>query len=494
MRSLAQIRFLVVLLTVVSCAPRSALCQASSDAREPMIDFPTISRSDPPKAPTAQSPLRSGPTVMADAFYVSALPKTQTGIDWKNLLLSSANFLAIEHTFRYSTEDSTRYYVQDPSLEGYVDSVTNLHGWGDGDEFMVNYIGHPMQGAVSNFMWQHNDRAYRTAEFGRNRRYWKAKLRGMAFAFAYSTQFEIGPVSEASLGNVQARWPQFGLVDLVVTPTIGTGWAVGEDAVDRMFIQRIETRVANPYFRVFLRGLLNPARSFSNTMNGKVPWSRDDRPGVFKHIPEYARAAMFKPAIGELPPVDPPPGVAPFEFSFDATARQYFGNTDAGTCIGGGGTAGFRLASNVQLITDVGGCRVVEWKANWSGDTLSYVIGPRWTVQKSQRWIPHFEILLGGMKITQEYKDPIREVAAASMPDDTEREALAKHYYYTTDWDDNGFTLHAGGGLNFRPNHAFEIRLATLEYEHTWLGPMNGIEYRNAIKVSGGLVVRMGTW
>jgi len=57
-----------------------------------------------------------------------------------------------------------------------------------------------------------------------------------------------------------------------------------------------------------------------------------------------------------------------------------------------------------------------------------------------------------------------------------------------------GSAENAGGGLNFRPNHAFEIRLATLEYEHTWLAPMNGIEYRNAIKVSGGLVVRMGTW
>jgi len=465
-----------------------------SNTRVPKIDFATISRSDIPEGPPAQNPLRSGLIVKTDAFYVSALPKTQTGIDWKNLLLSSANFLAIEHTFRYATEGSTRHYVRDPSFEGYVDSVTNLHGWGDGDEFMVNYVGHPMQGAVSNFMWQHNDRAYRTAEFGRNRRYWKAKLRGMAFAFVYSTQFEIGPVSEASLGNIQARWPQFGLVDVVVTPTIGTGWAIGEDAVDRMFIQRVETHVANPYFRVFLRGLLNPARSFSNAMNGKVPWSRDDRPGVFKRIPEYARATMFKPPVGELPPLDPPPGVAPFEFSFDATVREYLGNADAGTCVGGGGTAGFRLASNVQLITDVSGCRVVEWKANWSGDTLSYVAGPRWTVQKSQRWIPHFEILMGGMKITQEYKDPVRKAASASMPDDTEQEALAKHYYYTTDWDDNGFTVHAGGGLNFRPNHAFEIRLATIEYEHTWLRPMNGLQYRNAVKIGGGLVVRMGTW
>ena len=77
-------------------------------------------------------------------------------------------------------------------------------------------------------------------EFGRNRRYWKEKMRGMAFAYVYSVQFEIGPISEASIGHIQSFYPQLGFVDHVITPTVGTGWAIAEDAMDRMVIQRLE--------------------------------------------------------------------------------------------------------------------------------------------------------------------------------------------------------------------------------------------------------------
>ncbi len=432
--------------------------------------------------------------VKTNAFISNSLPKQETGVDWRHLLIGSADFLVLEHSFRYASEDATRYWIGNFSVSGYADSVGSLHGWGDGDPFLVNYVGHPMQGAVSSFMWQHNDRAFRAVEFGRNRQYWKARLRGMAFAYVYSVQFEIGPVSEASLGNIQSRWPQFGFVDHIVTPTIGMGWAVAEDAIDRMVVQRIEPHLPKPWMRVFLRGGLNPARSFANVMDGKVPWHRDDRPGLYKLAPEGSfAAASFVRGI-ESVPVDPPPGVAPFDFSFNATARQYLGNTDAGTCAGGGGTAGFRLAREWQAMLDVGGCRLFEWRAHWSGDALTYTAGPRWTPDVSQRWIPHLEMLVGGTKVTQEYRDPTREAEAASMPDKNEQEDIAKHNFYTTDWDQAGLAMHVGGGLNLRLNNALELRLANVSYEHSWLDPMHGIQYRNAVQVSGGLVIRMGTW
>ncbi len=494
------IRFLVAVCSILSGLPNCVFAQdyAGGQAEEiaslstPRPEAASTPRLEVPREPGADHLLRPVPTGIGSAFFIRPAPKVEGGIDWKNLAFSSLNFLAVEHSFRYATEEATR--DQSLSLDGYVDSVTSLHGWGDGDEFMVNYVGHPMQGAVSNFMWQHDDRAYRAEEFGRNRRYWKAKMRGMAFAFAYSTQFEIGPISEASLGNIQASWPQFGLVDIVVTPTIGTGWAIGEDAIDRMIVQRIETRVTNPVARVFLRGGLNPARSFANMMSGRVPWSRDDRPGMFSRGPESAPAFAYRPRVKDDAASERQPGVAPFDFAWNLNFSRYLGNTDAGSCVGGGATAGFRIAENVQLISEVGGCRMVEWKANWSGDNLSYVAGPRWTVVKSDRWIPHFEVLAGGMKITQEYKDPVREAEAKQFPDKTQQQSIAKHNYYATDWADNGFTLHTGGGLNVRLNSAFELRVADLSYEHTWLAPMNGLQYRNGFKLSWGLVLRMGTW
>jgi len=432
--------------------------------------------------------------VKSNSFVSASQPKPVTGIDWTKLLISSGTFLAVEHSFRYASEDSTRYWVNDFSVSGYADSVGSLHGWGDGDEFLVNYVGHPMQGAVSGFMWQHNDRAYRAVEFGRNRRYWKARLRGMAYAYVYSVQFEIGPVSEASLGNIQARWPQFGFVDQVVTPTVGTGWAVAEDAIDRMVIQRIEPHLPRPWMRVFLRGGLNPARSFANVMNGKVPWDRDDRPGFYTRARESAIAGASLTRGSDDDRVDPPPGVAPFDFSFNVTARQFLGNTDAGTCVGGGGTSGFRLAREWQAMLDVGGCRMLEWTPHWSGDALTFVTGPRWTPQVSGRWIPHLEMLVGGIKVTQEYRDPTLEAEAASMPTNNEQQDIAKHNFYTTDWDQTGFAMHVGGGLNLRLNNALELRLANISYERSWLGPMHGIQFQNAVQFSGGLVLRMGTW
>jgi len=437
---------------------------------------------------TAATPVRT------NAIISASLPRQETGIDWRDVFKSSANFLTLEHTFRIASEDATRYWIGDFSASGYADSVASLHGWGDGDPFLVNYVGHPMQGAVSSFIWQQSDRVYRTAEFGRNRQYWKARLRGMAYAYVYSVQFEIGPVSEASLGNIQSRWPQFGFVDHVVTPTIGMGWAVTEDALDRKLIQRMELHVANPWIKMLVRGGLNPSRSLANVMNGKVPWHRDDRPGLFKQDPEGVAGSAYLARGMESSTVNPPVGVAPFDFSFNLIARQYLGNTDAGTCLGGGGESGFRLASDWQAMLNVGGCRLLEWRAHWSGDTLTYMAGPRWTPQAPSKWIPHLEFLAGGTKVTQEYRDPMLEAEAASMPDKNEQQDIAKHNFYTTDWDRSGFTIHVGGGLNFRLNNALELRMANVNYEHTWIGPLNGIQYRNAVQVSGGLVIRMGTW
>jgi hypothetical protein len=52
-----------------------------------------------------------------------------------------------------------------------------------------------------------------------------------------------------------------GLVDVVATQTLGLAWMVGEDAVDRYLLKRIERRYHNPYIRVLSRGMLNPMRS-----------------------------------------------------------------------------------------------------------------------------------------------------------------------------------------------------------------------------------------
>ena len=70
--------------------------------------------------------------------------------------------------------------------------------------------------------------------------YWKSRIRAGAFAWAYSEQIEIGPISEATIGNVQSAYPQQGFADHVVTPAIGLGWMIAEDALDRYLVRFVE--------------------------------------------------------------------------------------------------------------------------------------------------------------------------------------------------------------------------------------------------------------
>jgi hypothetical protein len=53
-----------------------------------------------------------------------------------------------------------------------------------------------------------------------------ARRRGRAAAFAavYSFQFEVGPFSKASIGNVGLHQETTGWVDYVVTPTGALAW------------------------------------------------------------------------------------------------------------------------------------------------------------------------------------------------------------------------------------------------------------------------------
>jgi hypothetical protein len=99
----------------------------------------------------------------------------------------------------------------------------------------------------------------------------------MAWSASYSLQFEIGPLSEASIGNVGMRPETTGWVDHVVTPAGAFGLIIAEDALDRYLVQWAERRIHNPFFRVVIRFAANPGRTLSNTASGKPPWHRPDR-------------------------------------------------------------------------------------------------------------------------------------------------------------------------------------------------------------------------
>jgi hypothetical protein len=429
--------------------------------------------------------------------FVKPVPVTaeqQGGVDWGHLVGQSLFFMSFENAFRCATEEGTRAGFSNPFFRGYLNSVGNLHGWSDGDPFYVNYVGHPMQGAVSGYLWTQNDRRYRDIQFGQNRKYWKGKLRAAAYSYVYSVLFEIGPMSEASIGNIQAYYPEQGFVDHVVTPVIGLGWSIAEDALDQYFIRYLERHTSNNWALLLVRGGLNPARSMANVVAFRPPWHRDNRPGVRSG---QLRDLEFMEAVKERNTapmeISPPAGVAPFEFHLTANSKTYLGDGHAGPCIGGGGSGAIRLASEWQFVVDVSGCKMFGLENNLSGDSLSYLAGARWTPHTTGRWMPHAELLIGGTKLTQELvNSQIKEALKLSEPKSTP--LYVTHALYAKDWETNGFTIQAGSGLELRLNNALSYRVADLEYSHSWNQHLNGVDYRNSLQFTTGLVLRMGTW
>jgi hypothetical protein len=423
------------------------------------------------------------------AFPILPAPEAITlqekalGVQWKSLLNQSFRFLVFENAFRYATEAETR----DPNLpyfRGYLHAVGNLHGWADGDEFYVNYVGHPMQGAVAGYIWTFNDTQYRYVHFGKDPAYWKSRLRATAFTWAYSEMTEIGPlISEAAIGNIQAFHPQQGFVDHVVTPAIGLGWMIAEDALDQYVVRYVERKTENRLVRALVRGGANPTRSLANVISGQWPWARprDQGGDMVSMLP---RAPSHK--VQEQPGN---PGVAPFEFA--ANAYGFVGS--GGSCAGGGATAAFRLKPQWQMVVDVNGCKMNALQKNLSGDLLTYMIGSRWTPRISGRLVPYFQILAGGNKITQELIFPNQEAYLDGLAKSTGSDP-PDHNLYTRQFEHDGFAMAVGTGLDIHFNRALGFRLIGLEYVRSWAHDLPGFTSPNGFQVKAGVVLRMGTW
>jgi hypothetical protein len=215
-------------------------------------------------------------------------------------LLQSLGFLALEHGFRFVNDPYLRYLVfHKPFWHDYLASANdfNMNRWGDGDDFLVNYIGHPLEGSVSGNIFIQNDPEGRAARFGKSAAYWRSRMKAMAWAAAYSAYFEIGPVlSEAAIGNeggytyvphcgfyptcpkepgehYKSPTNNTGWVDFVVTPLIGTGWLILEDFLEAELVDKVANGSPDLKFKI-LRGALAPSRTMSNFLAGRPPWYR----------------------------------------------------------------------------------------------------------------------------------------------------------------------------------------------------------------------------
>lgn len=406
-------------------------------------------------------------------------------MDWSGLARTSALYLGTMHGFRFATEPSTREALQNSFFWGYGRSLGAMHGWSDGDGNYENYLGHPIQGAVSGYIWINHDPKYRVVQFGANRDYWMSRLRAYGYAFAFSEQFEVGLFSEASLGQIQRYCCAYGFVDHVITPNMGMLWLVGGDILDRYVVRKIEDRSHNTGIRILARVALNPPLGFANVLSFKRPWQRENRPGVREYNGHLYYVAEHPRQIkaAELPLVPK------FELIASLPSITRYGNR---TCYGGQGIAGFRLSPQWQWTMEVGGCTLGNSMAQgWGGDSLTFMTGPQWILHGQSRWTPHFHLRFGGQKITESFclkYAPNPWGLHDAPPCASDPSGYAQHYETT------GPSFSTGGGVDLRLNRALALRMANLDYIHSWMSDLNGTSFNDGFRFSFGVGLRVGTW
>jgi hypothetical protein len=237
--------------------------------------------------------------LLAAATTQDRLQGRREGFHWWPALQQSFNFLLIEHGFRIATDPFLRYLLwHKPFWHDWAASNQHFffNQWGDGDDFIVNYIGHPLEGAVTGNIEIVNDPRGRSLTFGRSRAYWMSRLRAMAWAAVYSAQFEAGPIlSESAIGSeggyfykpgcdphlscaTQSSKPitnNTGWVDFVVTPLVGTGWILLEDSIEAELTDRFAPNEPDEALKwKIMRAALSPGHVMANFVAGKVPWYR----------------------------------------------------------------------------------------------------------------------------------------------------------------------------------------------------------------------------
>ena len=223
----------------------------------------------------------SGPCLADEAAAQNALAtggQEHQQTDILGAVSDSLKLLLIEHGTRIALQEKTRQALEEGKFwPDYRRSVRFPRQWGDTDGGLINYVGHPIHGAAAGYIWLDHDPAA-PSDFRPTPAYWSSRMRAFAFSAVYSLQFEIGPLSEASIGNVGMRPETTGWVDYVVTPAGALGLIVAEDALDRYVVQWAERRVKNPILRIGMRFAANPGRTMANTASGRLPWHRDGRP------------------------------------------------------------------------------------------------------------------------------------------------------------------------------------------------------------------------
>ncbi len=436
-------------------------------------------------------------------------PENETRFRWKPALGESLLFTGMMHSFNIATEAGTRDTLNGHWFTHYMQSVSALRGWSDGDTFMAPYVGHPIEGSIFGFIERQNDPKFKYVQWGDGREYWISMLRSMAYSAVWHTQWKIGPASEASIGNVMLHASP-GFITLVDTPTLGFCTMLAEDAADRWLIMGLENRTDNRAVIILARSFLNPGRTFANMMAFRPPWVRDTRLNLFGANYQIRKVLLedYKNGEGDKPFIYvkdawKPAGVDfvqphPKEADIELTAFPYYETfLGGGSCIGGGGTGAARVNPKWQVLTEVSGCLIMHQpQVEISADSLFYGGGFRWTPMAARRFSPFGQFMFGGRKVTQEYTN--HALRQQLWDEWNNGNGTLGHYpmrsAYSVENSQNGPSIAVGGGFDWVVTRPFAWRIVNVEYTHSWMNDVAQIRPQEGLKISTQAVVRIGTW
>lgn len=211
------------------------------------------------------------------------------GVHWGQLVISSVIFNAFQNAgnlytgywYRYETTHGEWWNRYVNSVEGWRWDV-----WSDNNPFLDDYVGHPMMGSITDYLWIQNDPKSMTLDQSNTWPYWRRILRAGAFSTFYSFQWKFGPFGEAGIGHNGDHYfsddkntvytNETGWVELITTPAGGMAWTMAEDALDKHAVRRLEGMSRNP-IALTMYQFLTPSRATANILRFRPPWYRDSR-------------------------------------------------------------------------------------------------------------------------------------------------------------------------------------------------------------------------
>jgi len=208
-------------------------------------------------------------------------------VHWVPLIISASLYNAFQDLGNLYTGYWYRYETTTGKwFDRWIDSDAEWRWdrWDDDNPHLDQYVGHPMMGSITNYLWIQNDPKGATLDIGNNWPYWRSRLRATAFTTAFSFWWKLGPTGEAAVGHNGDHFfydkgvltNETGWVELVTTPVGGLLWTMAEDGLDKHVVKPLEEKPRRPV-TLLLISFLTPSRATANIFRWRAPWYRDGR-------------------------------------------------------------------------------------------------------------------------------------------------------------------------------------------------------------------------